>query len=84
MALEVSRACRLRRSDKGGDDRKLLKAIYGFTVYTISRRAQAAVTATAFVLLGFAAGEAHQFDWSHKVVLISGTMVTMRVAIAMS
>ena len=34
-------------------------------------------TATAYVPLSFAAGEAYQFDWSHEVVLLSG--VTMIV-----
>jgi transposase len=32
------------------------------------------------VPLSFAAGEAYQFDWSHEVVLINGTTVTIKVA----
>ena len=34
----------------------------------------------AFVPLSFAPGEAYQFDWSHEVVLIGGTTVTVKVA----
>jgi hypothetical protein len=30
--------------------------------------------------LGFAPGEAYQFDWSHEIVLINGTTVTVKVA----
>jgi transposase len=37
-------------------------------------------TASAFVPLSFAPGEAFQFDWSHEVVLINGTTVTVKVA----
>jgi hypothetical protein len=32
------------------------------------------------VPLSFAPGEAYQFDWSHEVVLINGTTVTVKVA----
>jgi transposase len=39
-----------------------------------------AATAEAFVPLSFAPGEAYQFDWSHEVVLIAGTTVTVKVA----
>src|SRR5712672_2286371 len=39
-----------------------------------------AVTAEAFVPLSFAPGEAYQFDWSHEVVLINGTTVTVNLA----
>src|SRR6202171_1127682 len=39
-----------------------------------------AATAEAYVPLSFAAGEAYQFDWSHEVVLINGTTVTIKVA----
>ena len=35
---------------------------------------------TAYVPLSFAPGEAYQFDWSHEVVLINGTTVTVKVA----
>ena len=34
----------------------------------------------AYVPLSFAPGEAYQFDWSHGVVLINGTTVTVKVA----
>ena len=43
-------------------------------------REQTAATADAFVPLSFAPGEAYQFDWSHEVVLIGGTTVTVKVA----
>jgi transposase len=43
-------------------------------------RAQAAISAVAFVPLSFAPGEAYQFDWSHEVVLINGTTVIVKVA----
>src|ERR1700686_4078541 len=39
-----------------------------------------AATAEAYVPLSFAAGEAYQFDWSHEVVLINGTTVTIKGA----
>ena len=38
------------------------------------------MTTAAFVPLSFAPGEAYQFDWSHEVVLIAGTTVTVKVA----
>ncbi|MFS8039432.1 IS21 family transposase [Xanthobacter sp. AM11] len=44
------------------------------------RRAQATMTAAAYVPLSFAPGEAYQFDWSHEIVLINGTTVSVRVA----
>lgn len=44
------------------------------------RRGQATMTAAAYVPLSFAPGEAYQFDWSHEIVLINGTTVSMRVA----
>jgi transposase len=37
-------------------------------------------TATAYVPLSFAAGEAYQFDWSHEVVLLSSVTVIVKVA----
>jgi hypothetical protein len=43
-------------------------------------RERAATSAIAFVPLSFAPGEAYQFDWSHEVVLINGTTVTVKVA----
>jgi len=39
-----------------------------------------AATAEAYVPLSFAPGEAYQFDWSHEIVLINGTTVTVKVA----
>ena len=44
------------------------------------RREQSASTATAFVPLSFAPGEAYQFDWSHEVVVIDGVTTTVKVA----
>src|SRR5947209_626115 len=43
-------------------------------------RNRASATADAYVPLSFAPGEAYQFDWSHEVVLINGTTVTVKVA----
>src|SRR3954452_12359210 len=37
-------------------------------------------TASAYVPLSFAPGEAYQFDWSHEVVLLSGTTVVVKAA----
>jgi hypothetical protein len=34
----------------------------------------------AYVPLTFAPGEAYQFDWSHEIVLLNGTTVTVKVA----
>ena len=49
--------------------------------YAAARQQErAAATATAFVPLSFAPGEAYQFDWSHEVVLIAGVTVTVKVA----
>ncbi len=39
VALDVFRACRSRRGDKGRDERKFLAAMHYFTVYNISWRA---------------------------------------------
>jgi transposase len=39
-----------------------------------------AQSTNAYVLLSFAPGEAYQFDWSHEVVLINSTTVTVKVA----
>ena len=36
------------------------------------RRGQVSSSASAYVPLSFAPGEAYQFDWSHEVVLIGG------------
>jgi transposase len=44
------------------------------------RVARGAVAAEAYVPLSFAPGEAYQFDWSHEIVLINGTTVTVKVA----
>src|SRR6201994_1130510 len=43
-------------------------------------RERGASTASAYVPLSFAPGEAYQFDWSHEVVLLSGTTVLLKVA----
>ncbi len=43
-------------------------------------RANASQTAAAFVPLSFDAGEAYQFDWSHEIVVLGGTTVTVKVA----
>ena len=44
------------------------------------RRERASAAVDAFVPLSFAPGEAYQFDWSHEIVLINGTTVTVKVA----
>jgi len=44
------------------------------------QRDRASTSVDAFVPLSFAPGEAYQFDWSHEVVLINGTTVTLKVA----
>jgi transposase len=44
------------------------------------RAERGAATTEAYVPLSFAPGEAYQFDWSHEVVLIGGTTVTVKVA----
>src|SRR5438477_78494 len=44
------------------------------------QRDRATTSVDAFVPLSFAPGEAYQFDWSHEVVLINGTTVTVKVA----
>ena len=43
-------------------------------------QSRTSTAAAAFVPLSFAPGEAYQFDWSHEVVLIGGTTVTVKVA----
>jgi transposase len=59
---------------------------YGGSYDAVRRYAKAwhvergAATAEAYVPLSFALGEAYQFDWSHEVVLINGTTVTVKVA----
>jgi hypothetical protein len=42
------------------------------------RRDRAATSVGAFIPLSFAPGEAYQFDWSHEVVLLNGTTVTVK------
>jgi transposase len=37
-------------------------------------------SATAYVPLSFAPGEAYQFDWSHEIVVMSGVTTTLKVA----
>jgi transposase len=44
------------------------------------QRDQSSLSASAFVPLSFDQGEAYQFDWSHEVVLINSTTVTVKVA----
>ena len=48
--------------------------------YAKAWRVARGVAAEAYVPLSFAPGEAYQFDWSHEVVLINGTTVTVKVA----
>ena len=43
-------------------------------------REHASQTASAYVPLSFAPGEAYQFDWSHEIVLINGVTTTVKVA----
>jgi transposase len=43
-------------------------------------RDHASATATAYVPLSFAPGEAYQFDWSHEIVLLNGVTTTVKVA----
>jgi transposase len=44
------------------------------------REGRGCATAAAFVPLSFAPGEAYQFDWSHEIVVLNGTTVTVKVA----
>ena len=44
------------------------------------QRDRAATSVDAHVPLSFAPGEAYQFDWSHEIVVINGTTVTVKVA----
>jgi len=44
------------------------------------RRDPASTSVGAYVPLSFAPGEAYQFDWSHEIVLINGTTVTVKPA----
>ena len=43
-------------------------------------RQHASETASAFVPLSFAPGEAYQFDWSHEIVVMGGVTMTVKVA----
>ena len=43
-------------------------------------KANASETASAFVPLTFAPGEAYQFDWSHEIVVMDGVTTTVKVA----
>jgi transposase len=43
-------------------------------------KARGAATASAYVPLSFAPGEAFQFDWSHEVVVLNGVTTTVKVA----
>jgi transposase len=44
------------------------------------RQERSSATAAAFVPLSFAPGEAHQFDWSHEIVVMNGVTITVKVA----
>src|SRR5215203_3101993 len=44
------------------------------------RKERVLASVEAFVPLTFEPGEAYQFDWSHEIVLINGTTVTVKVA----
>src|SRR5512134_3233642 len=44
------------------------------------RRERGVTMAQAYVPLSFAPGEAYQFDWSHEIVVLGGTTVTVKVA----
>src|SRR5271166_1451297 len=44
------------------------------------RNAHSSATASAFVPLTFAPGEAYQFDWSHEIVVLNGVTTTVNVA----
>src|ERR1700680_1540969 len=43
-------------------------------------KANVSATASAFVPLTFAPGEAYQFDWSHDIVVMDGVTTTVKVA----
>ena len=43
-------------------------------------KANASATATAFVPLTFAPGEAYQFYWSHEIVVLDGVTTIVKVA----
>ena len=40
----------------------------------------ASETASAYVPLSFAPGEAYQFDWSYEIVVMDGVTTTVKVA----
>ncbi len=44
------------------------------------RTAQGKSSASAYVPLTFAPGEAYQFDWSHEIVVLGGQTATVKVA----
>jgi transposase len=43
-------------------------------------REHSSQSATAYVPLSFAPGEAYQFDWSHEIVVMSSVTTTLKVA----
>jgi transposase len=43
-------------------------------------KSNASATASAFVPLTFAPGEAYQFDWSHEIVVLDGVTTIVKVA----
>ncbi len=47
---------------------------------TARKRRQGTGLSNAFVLLTFAPGEAHQFDWSHEIVVLRGATTEIKVA----
>ena len=46
----------------------------------LGARSARATTASAYVPLSFAPGEAYQFDWSHEIVVMDGVTTTVKVA----
>jgi transposase len=48
--------------------------------YATAWRVARAAAREPYLLLSLAPGEAYQLDWSHEVVLIKGTTVTVKVA----
>jgi hypothetical protein len=44
------------------------------------REKRASETASAYVPLSFAPGEAYQFDWSHEIVVMEGVTTTVKIA----
>ena len=70
---QAGRPSQAQRLDEGGYDavRRYAK---------IWSREHSSQSATAYVPLSFAPGEAYQFDWSHEIVVMSGVTTTLKVA----